>query len=389
MTNPVKISLQRSPHEYEIVIGANTLNSVGAFVRNSLRANARRVVVISNRKVFEFYGETVAKSLREADFETFSWLMRDGEIYKNLRSWQTALEFFAANKINRNDAVIALGGGVVGDLAGFAAASSQRGLDFIQIPTTLLAAIDSSVGGKTGVNADFGKNQIGAFHQPKGVFLDVATFQTLPQREIIAGFAEAVKHSIISGENLFIQTNEFLEKFPLKSFRKFFVNRNVDFIENLQTLMAANVAFKAEIVKGDELEDITRNDSRSRKILNFGHTVGHALETVTNYKRFKHGEAVALGMSVAVELSKNIGILSENKVDLIRKAVQSLGIASNSNDIETNQILAAFSHDKKAANSSFKWILLRDFGRVEIIDNKEIPVSLVRKVLQDVLQTRN
>ncbi|MBC7797286.1 MAG: hypothetical protein H7Z37_10475, partial [Pyrinomonadaceae bacterium] len=207
--------------------------------------------------------------------------------------------------------------------------------------------------------------------------------------EIVAGFAEAIKHSIISGEVLFNQTNEFLRKFPLKSFRKSFVNQNADFVENLQTLMAANVAFKAEIVKGDELEDITRNDSRSRKILNFGHTVGHALETVTNYKRFKHGEAVALGMSVAVEISKNIGILSKNKVDLINEAVQSLGIASNSNDIETNQILAAFSHDKKAADSSFKWILLRDFGRVEIIDNKEIPVSLLREALHKVLQTRN
>ena len=189
--------------EYEIKIGHNIQNDCGEWARKSLSKDTRKIALVSNRKVFSLYGETVEKSLKKAGFDTFVWLMKDGETHKNFRSLETALKFFSRHQIKRTDAVVALGGGVVGDLAGFAAAIYLRGIDFLQIPTTLLAMIDSSVGGKTAVNTEFGKNLVGAFHQPKGVLIDVETLKTLPRRELTAGFCEAVKQAAIAEPKTF------------------------------------------------------------------------------------------------------------------------------------------------------------------------------------------
>lgn len=381
-TQKLTVNLSEHPHSYEIHIGTGILREIGTFTRQRVNGNARRACVVSNAKIFRLYGETARKSLEKSGFEVSVYLMPDGERHKNLRVLEKVLAYFSVQKLTRTDAVVALGGGVVGDLAGFAAAVFQRGVPFVQVPTTFLAQIDSSVGGKTAVNSSFGKNLIGAFYQPNGVLIDVETLQTLPRRELLAGFCEAVKHGAISGKNLFSQTQNFLQKFPPNRFSKFLSEKdNISFISELQNLIAANIAFKAEIVAGDERESVNREDGRSRRVLNFGHTIGHALEKVTDYKRFKHGEAVGLGMIAAAVISKRLGKLTQNELNLFCDVIRSLGKFPKAGDIEPDAVIKAFSHDKKAVSDSFKWILLEEIGRAAIEDNKNIPKEIVREAV--------
>ncbi len=371
-------------HKYEIQIGWQILAQLGEFARRTVGERAQRVCVISNRKVIGHYGKTTQQSLADAGFEVSVFLMPDGERYKNWRVLEKALAFFSEQNLTRSDAVVALGGGVVGDLAGFAAGIFQRGLAFVQVPTTFLSQIDSSVGGKTAVNNSFGKNLIGVFHQPQGVLIDVKMLQTLPLREVRAGLYEAVKHGAISSRALFDQTKDFLDEFSPTSFRRNFEDER--FLFKLQNLIAANIEFKAEIVAGDERENAEREDSRSRRILNFGHTVGHALEKVTEYKRFKHGEAVGIGMSAAAEISNNIGKITKHELNLFSDVVASIGKLPRADDIAPETIIKAFSHDKKAIGDSFKWILLDAIGHAAIIDNKSISEAIVREAVSAALK---
>lgn len=349
-----------------------------------LSEKTAKIVIVSNAKIFRFYGETVQKNLEKAGFDVFVFLMKDGEKHKNLRSLEKLLKFISENRLARTDAIIALGGGVVGDLAGFAAAVYLRGIAFLQIPTTLLAMIDSSVGGKTGVNSDFGKNLIGAFHQPNGVLIDVETLKTLPHRELIAGFCEAIKHGAISNRKLFDQTAAFLENYPPKNFRNYFSDEN--FLANLEELLAAQVGFKARIVMNDERESAARTDAKSRKILNFGHTLGHALEKVTEYKHFKHGEAVGYGILFAAELSKNLEILDENEVELLNDVFHNLGKLPGAKNIEIEKVVQAFSFDKKNIGQTLQWILLKRIGEPIILSNSEIPKKNLQQSLKKILQ---
>jgi 3-dehydroquinate synthase len=218
----INLALPNQTAKYEIVIGTKILASAGESAQTYLGKNVRRLVIVSNRKVFDLYGKTVKSSLENAGFEVFVFLMGDGEKYKNFRVLENTLRFFGEKKLKRSDAVVALGGGVVGDLAGFAAAVYLRGVAFLQIPTTLLAMIDSSVGGKTAVNTEFGKNLIGAFYQPSCVLVDVETLRTLPRRELTAGFCEAVKQGTIASRRLFDQTAEFLSNYSPNNFKKHF-----------------------------------------------------------------------------------------------------------------------------------------------------------------------
>lgn len=380
----VSVRLNNNSHEYEIKIGHDLLTKSGDWARRSFSEKTAKIVVVSNPKIFRLYGETVRKSFEKEGFEVFVFLMKDGEKHKNLRSFESLLKFIGENKLARTDAVAALGGGVVGDLAGFAAAVYLRGISFLQIPTTLLSMIDSSVGGKTGVNSDFGKNLIGAFHQPNGVLIDVETLQTLPHRELVAGFCEAVKHGAIANRGLFDETKDFLEKFPLKNFKKYFSDPL--FLVKLENLLAAQVAFKAAIVMNDEFESTARTDAKSRKILNFGHTLGHALEKVTDYKYFKHGEAVGYGILFASELSKMLELLGKNELKLLNDVFRIIGKLPATKNIETAKVVQAFSFDKKNIGKSLQWILLKGIGQPLILSNDEIPKGFIQKSLQKILQ---
>ena len=374
-------------HRYKIEIGHETLGNCGVWAKNCLPENTRKIVIVSNAKVFRLYGETVQSNLEKSGYDVFVWLMKDGEKHKNLRSLETALGFFSGKTLSRTDVVVALGGGVVGDLAGFASAIFQRGIAFLQIPTTLLAMIDSSVGGKTGVNSAFGKNLIGAFHQPHGVLIDISTLKTLPKRELIAGFCEAVKQGAISNEKLFAQTGDFLRDNSLEKLVKNFSDEK--FVSGLISLIAAQVGFKAEIVQQDERENSDRIDGKSRKILNFGHTLAHALEKVTDYKYFKHGEAVGYGILFASELSKTLDILDGNELKLLNDVMHRVGNLPDTKNINLEEVVKAFKFDKKTVGKSLQWILLEGIGKPKIYTDKDIPNSAILKTLKKVLHLQN
>jgi len=365
----VTIECSGNELRYDIRIGGGILERTGRSARRALGPDCCRIVIISNRKVFGLYGKIVETSLREAGFEPSTWLMGDGERYKNMRSLQAALGFMASAGLARTDAVVALGGGVVGDLAGFASSIYLRGVDFIQIPTTLLAMIDSSVGGKTGINTDFGKNTIGAFHQPKGVLIDVRTLSTLPKRELTAGFCEAIKQGAVAGNDLFDQTSQMLERYSAKR-RAWQSDR--DFQRSISEMIAAHVAFKAEIVSGDQFETVTRKDGRSRKILNFGHTLAHALERATDYKYLKHGEAVGYGILYAAELSKALALMDEKSVNLLYDVVHRAGALPPLDDIDQKVVFEAFRFDKKHIARTLQMVLLKGIGNPVIVSGNDI-----------------
>jgi 3-dehydroquinate synthase len=378
----VRVRLPARPHQYEIKIGPGLLPEVGHEARAALGPGARRIAVISNRSVFDLFGKHVIKSLRGADFLPAHWLMKNGERYKSLASLEQALAFLSEARLERADALVALGGGVVGDLAGFAAATYLRGIAFIQVPTTLLAQIDASVGGKTAVNLPLGKNLVGAFHQPKLVLIDPETLRTLPPRELTAGWCEAVKQGAVGDRGLFDRTARLLGS----------TDFNLCFHEKkLQTEVCATIAahcrFKASIVAGDEREDIGRRDRRSRRILNFGHTTAHALESLTGYRRFRHGEAVGYGMLVAGEISKDLGMLASAELELLREAVALCGPLPRADDLSTHQIVGAMANDKKSVEGASKWVLLEQVGRARIVDGREISARVLRASLRSGLRS--
>jgi len=359
---------------YKIDIRDSLLETVGAWALERIGVRPKKVVVISNPTVFSLYGESVVSSLKSVKSEVSVWLMKDGERYKDLSSLDAALQHLSENRLSRDDIIVALGGGVVGDLAGFAAAIYLRGMRFLQVPTTLLAMIDSSVGGKTGINTAFGKNLIGAFHRPAGVLIDPHVLRTLPRRELTAGFCEAVKHGALSGFSLFNTTAEYLARKNASEGQ-----------ESLEKLIAGQVAFKASIVRQDETETTTRNDARSRKILNFGHTFGHALEKVTNYRRLRHGEAVGYGILVAGEISKNLDLLSTNQLNLLYDVVHRAGTLPRISDIEAAAIFEAFKFDKKISGGNLNWILLNGIGNPVVVPENDIPRSAIKRAVEKIL----
>ena len=358
-----------------IEIGQGNLDSVGAFARQRFGGQAKRAFLVSNRKVFGLYGRTVEASLQKAGFSIATALIGDGERFKTLASTEKVLAAMAAARIERTDALLSLGGGVVGDLGGFAAATYLRGIKHIQLPTTLLAMIDSSVGGKTGVNASFGKNTIGAFHPATGVFADVECLRTLPEREIVAGACEMVKHAALGGKSL------------LKRTKACFSDRTSLFSsEKLAALVRENIAFKAKIVDQDPFEDVKRTDGRSRKILNFGHTLAHALEKATDYRYFRHGEAVGYGILYAAELSKKLAICDKQDVELLYDVLHSVGVLPSLADIEPQKVFEAFQFDKKNISGSLQWILLRGIGRPVVFSGDHVSPKTALSTLEAFLK---
>ncbi len=372
----LRVHTEAQPHEYEIRIGRGTLLQVGDVARSCLVKRAGRIAVISNPRVFALYGPAVVKSLQASGFAVSHFLIGDGEQYKSVQTIESVLRFLHEAGFERDDGVVSLGGGVVGDVAGFAAAVYLRGVPFIQVPTSLLAQVDSSVGGKTGVNLRGGKNLVGSFHQPRAVIADIQTLATLPPRELIAGWCECVKQGAVGSRKLFRETTEFLKLSPEEGLIS----------SRLEQLIASHCAFKASIVAADEREDPGRTDRRSRRILNFGHTIAHALETVTNYKRFRHGEAVGKGMLVAGELSKNLGLLDQTELELLREAVSLCGPLPSTRNLDERAVVSAIAHDKKRTAGHVQWVLLERIGKPRIVDGREIGPALLGKSVREVFR---
>lgn len=370
-TLKVNVSLAREKLHYQIHIGRGLLSEAGDIARQALGSQSRRTVVVSNRRVYDLYGAKLTRSLRTNGFKVTSWLMGDGERFKTLATAERAVQACGAAGLERTDAVITLGGGVVGDLGGFAAAIYLRGIPLIHVPTTITAQIDSAIGGKTGVNLAHAKNAIGSFHQPKVVIIDVETIKTLPQRELVAGWCEAVKNGAIGSRKLFAETVMFLSKFQ-NSFAS----------PLLVSLIRSHCEFKAGIVTGDERENALRTDGRSRRVLNFGHTVGHALEAATHYRRFRHGEAVGHGMRVAAEISKSMGLLAASELKLLRDGIDLCGPLPRADDVDAKEILRLTQADKKRSGGSVQWVLLEAIGQPRIIADQEIPRRVIRDAIR-------
>jgi 3-dehydroquinate synthase len=377
----IPVDLKGIAASYSVKVRSGSLSSTGHAVLAAV-PSAKRVIVISNRKVFDLYGAEVERSLAKAGLAAGAHLIGDGERFKTLRTAEGILKAFDETGITRTDAVVSLGGGIVGDVAGFAAAIHLRGIAFFQIPTTLVAMIDASVGGKTGVNTRIGKNRIGAFHQPAGVLADPATLKTLHRREIVAGLCEAVKQAAVSGPKLLRETDGVLKR----GFGAFFEN---DGTSDVEAFIAGQIAFKARIVKADERERVDATSGKSRKILNFGHTFGHALEKATNYRRFRHGEAVGHGVRFAIELSKRLEFLSQNEVNLLNDVIRRVGALPTVDGIEPSEVVKALAADKKKLGDSIQWILLKGIGEPVIIPQTQIPEGMVVQAIKDYLRYKN
>jgi 3-dehydroquinate synthase len=367
----LEISLKQESRSSEINIAAGIRRDLGQLL--PLKA-PRRIAIVSNERVFGLYGREVKRSLKAAGFSALEWLMPEGERYKSFRSLEKAVTFLSENHFERDDLVLALGGGVVGDLAGFSAAIYLRGLPLVQVPTTLLSQIDSSVGGKTGINLATGKNLVGAFHQPSSVFIDTETLVSLPPRELVSGFCEMVKQALISDRSLFDMTVDCLQKQANE--RDFLLS------PEFEKLIAAQCSFKASIVANDERESTSRTDTKSRRVLNFGHTTAHALETITNYRYFRHGEAVGYGMLVAGELSRNLGLIDSGDLESLRDAVRLCGRLPRADNLDTNQITGALKHDKKSVGGQVNWVLLEGIGRPRIVEGRLISAKALRLSLR-------
>ena len=374
----LQISLNGRKRFSDIKIGPGIRRDTGRFIADSKILTPRRVLLLSNKRVARLYGAEVKASLKTEGLKVFEWLMPEGERYKSFRELERAVSFLGKEGFERNDLVVALGGGVVGDLAGFASSIYLRGIPLVQMPTTLLSQIDSSVGGKTGINLPFGKNMVGSFYQPPLVLIDTETLATLPRRELVAGCCEMVKQSLVANKRLFNSTIKSLKQ--LKDDPGFV--RSSEF----ESLIAANCSFKGAIVANDERESMRRIDAKSRKILNFGHTTAHALESITSYRVFRHGEAVGYGMLVAGELSKNLGMLGSAGLESLRAAVQLCGPLPRADTLDINKIIGALQHDKKSVAGQINWVLLDDIGSPRIVSGKTINRKLLQQALRIGLQ---
>jgi 3-dehydroquinate synthase len=303
--------------------------------------------VITDENVGRLHGAAVITALQDAGFSPQLFTVPAGESSKSMTVAENLIDRLLDAGLDRGAFVVALGGGVVGDLAGFVAAIYLRGIPCVQIPTTIVAQVDSSVGGKTGVNARAGKNLIGAFHQPRLVLADTLTLETLPDREYREGFAEVIKHAVIRDGTMLDDLDPAAPR------------------ESLAPLIARNIAIKAAIVSADETER-----TGQRALLNFGHTIGHAIENVAGYGKFLHGEAISLGMAAALEISQGKYGLSAADASRVRAKLQAYGLpVTMPSDLDTGALLAAMRHDKKFSEGRIRYVITPKLGEAFVADD--------------------
>jgi 3-dehydroquinate synthase len=348
---------------YPIFVGWGLLRSLGERVRQAgLSGNA---YVVADASVFSLYGDAVMTNLREAGFGVQSFAVPPGEMSKTLNTVSNIYDWLVDCRAERGDVVVAVGGGVITDMAGFVAATFLRGLSVVQVPTSLIAMTDAGVGGKTAVNHPKAKNLIGAFYQPRLVLADVQALTTLPERELTSGWAEIIKHGLVLDGEL----NAFLEKNAKK-----LVKLNP---EATTEAVRRSVAVKARIVSEDEKEQ------GQRILLNYGHTIGHGLEAATDYGRFLHGEAVAVGMVGAAMISHELGLVSPEVVKQHRDIVKTFGLPISCCDVDVKAVMKAMELDKKIKGKAVRWVLLEGIGQPVI--RQDVAKQVVAKVLEELL----
>lgn len=346
---------------YEIAIGQGTISGLGDAVRASGRYSAR-CLLVSNPTVYALYGKAASDSLRAAGFDVHEVIIPDGEEYKSMLWVEHMLTEMLAMRLDRGSVLVALGGGVIGDMAGFAAALYMRGMAFVQVPTTLLSQVDSSVGGKTGVNHPLGKNMIGAFWQPSLVWMDVDTLRTLPRRELMAGMAEVIKYGVIWDAKFF----------------DYLIDKR-DTIMSLDPAAITHIIrrsceIKAEVVSKDERE------GGIRAILNYGHTIGHAVETLTGYTKHLHGEGVAIGMYMEALLAENVGVAPKGVADKIGGILDAYELPKMMPDgLKPEAVLDAMMIDKKTLSGQLRFILPESIGKCRV--NAPVSAEKVKEFL--------
>ncbi len=337
---------------YDVRIGAGVLEKLGIHVRNNPAfAQTQRVLLVSDSHVMPLYGASAKDALTRANFRVTEITVPAGEDSKSLEVIGEIWEAMAQLGLGRDCLVVALGGGVIGDLAGFAASAYMRGVEIVQIPTTLLAMVDSSVGGKTGINLDTGKNLVGAFKQPRYVCADTATLATLDQREWVCGCAEIAKSALIDSDEFFFWLVDHAEQLA---------SRNAEVVEEA---IARAVVFKADVVAIDKTES-----KGVRECLNYGHTLGHAVETLAGYGVFSHGAAVAEGMRFAARLAVELVDAPLDLVSTQDNLLDNLGLLTLDWFAQPEEILAAMKRDKKARQGQVRFVLPRDVGSWELVD---------------------
>lgn len=347
------LSVDLGARSYPIHIGAGLLGDAALY---SPHVRGRRVAVVTNGVVAPLYLERVRQALAAAGGQSVPVLVADGEQAKSWAELGRVIDAFLAARLGRDSLVVALGGGVIGDLAGFAAAVYQRGLPFLQVPTTLLAQVDSSVGGKTAINHRRGKNMVGAFHQPMAVIADVACLDSLPDRELRAGLAEVIKHGFILDLPFVAWLEASIEKLLARDRAA------------LEHAVRRCCELKAQVVAADERE------SGLRAILNFGHTFGHAIEAGAGYGQWLHGEAVAAGMAMAAELSARAGTLRRDEADRVTALIARAGLPVRGPVLPVERYLELMQVDKKAAGGKVRFILLEGLGRAVLRGDLELQV---------------
>ena len=342
--------------ECRVLVGSGLLARSGA-----LCAEARlhgKCAVITDGNVGKLHGSAVLESLRGAGFDPILLTVPPGEKSKRLAAAEDLIDGMLAAGLDRGSFVVALGGGVIGDLAGFVAAIYQRGIPFVQIPTTIVAQVDSSIGGKTGVNAKAGKNLVGAFHQPRLVLADTDTLATLPDREYREGFAEVIKHAAIRDADMLGQIDPSAPR------------------ESLAPLIARNIAIKAAIVAADEKEQ-----SDMRALLNFGHTIGHAVENAAGYGELLHGEAISLGLAAALVVSERKSGLSAGDADQVRAKLSAFGLPlALPAYLKTDALLAAAAKDKKFSGGKIRFVVVPRLGHAEL--SSEVTEADLREAIE-------
>jgi len=355
-----EVSVELKERSYKIIIGRKALQKLGLRLIEFRPSN---VAIISNETIFPLYRDVIINSVKQSGIVPKVFLIPDGEEYKD-SLWASYLygELLKA-RFDRDSLLVAFGGGVVGDMTGFVASTYMRGIRYVQVPTTLLAQVDSSVGGKTGVNHPLGKNMIGTFYQPSLVMIDIDTLKSLPQREFRAGIAEIIKYGVIADRELFSSLEADMEDiFSLG--------------DSLINIIKRSCEIKADVVSRDERE------AGLRSILNFGHTVGHAIETITDYRRFLHGEAIAMGMCAAADLAVKLGVFQKEGAARIKSLIELYKLPVKiPADIDASDIMDAMEVDKKVKAGQLRFILPLSIGNVRIEEDVD------RKVIEEILRS--
>ena len=358
MSAPARLRVDLAERGYDVVVGEGLLAGLAEHL--PVPAHAERAALVTNATVDRLYGDAVRAGLAAAGLEAHTITVPDGEDAKSLSVAETGYHRLAAIPLRRDDLVVALGGGVVGDLAGFLAATWHRGVAVAQLPTTLLAQVDAAVGGKTGINLPEGKNLVGAFHQPLIVLADTQTLATLPERERRAGLGEVAKYGFIDD----VAVLERLEAEPAAAVAG---DPTV-----LTEVVRRGVAVKARIVAADERE------GAERMLLNYGHTIGHAIEALTGYTRYRHGEAVALGMVAAARLGERLGVSETGLAARTVALLDALGLPTGGVRLDPGAVAEVLARDKKARGRGLRFILCATPGRAEVVE--DVPAGAVEEV---------